>query len=193
MPRKEHYINRLSHKDEALLRILKDSQHISKEQALLYISRSRLENYCKEGVLIKKHYMDSNCQKTAYELTSFGRKFIVKNYPHFAGGFYQSSRAIKHNLALAQQIIEHAQSRWFNERELREMMAERVVDAGDMRWHYLQMLEHNGISPTDGAYVNEQGEICLVEIINGNYGAEQIAAKEAFAEVMHASIQFVRQ
>lgn len=194
MSRKEHYINQINHKDETLLNILKNCQHISQEQALLIVSRSRLDNFCKEGVLAKVHYIDSGRQASAYELTHKGRKFISQKLPHLVtGGFYQSRTAVKHNIALAGQIMEHSQSRWINERELREMMAERIVDAEDLRWHYMRMLENHQISPTDGAFINEQGEICLVEIINDNYGTEQIAAKEAFAEVMNASIQFIRQ
>lgn len=194
MSRKSSYILKLNHKDEELLRVLKNSQHMSQEQALLIVSRTRLDKFCKEGVLAKVHYIDKGRQATAYELTHKGRDFITKNLPHLVGGgFYQSRTATRHNIALANQVMAHSQSRWVNERELREMMADRVVDAAEMRFHYLKYLEQHKISPADGGYINEKGELCLVEIINSNYGTEQIQAKESFAELMNCSIQFVKE
>lgn len=192
--RREHYINRIDGKDEQLLNLLRNCQHISLEQGLQIVSRSRLENYCKEGVLTKVRYISSGRQKTAYELTHKGRKFISQKCPHLVqGGYYQSRTAVKHNIRLASQIMEHSQSRWLNERELREMMADKIVNAEDLRWHYMRMLENHQISPTDGGFINENGDLCLIEITNDNYTAEHIAAKETFAEVMGASIQFIRQ
>lgn len=194
MSRKSSYILKLNHKDEELLRVLKNSQHMSQEQALLIVSRTRLDKFCKEGVLAKVHYIDKGRQATAYELTHKGRDFITKNLPHLVGGgFYQSRTAVRHNIALAGQIMEHSQSRWVNERELREIMADRIVDSAEMRFHYLKYLEQHKISPADGGYINDKGEISLVEIINNHYTTDQIEMKTNFAEILHAEICFVKE
>ena len=69
MARQAHYINKLSSKDEKLLYVLKNSQHVSQAQILLMITRSRIDNFCKEGVIKKVHYIADGRQQTAYELT----------------------------------------------------------------------------------------------------------------------------
>ena len=62
----------------------------------------------------------------------------------------------------------------------------------DRRFETLARLERGEISLPDGAYRGENGEIICVEIINSNYGTEQIVAKEAAAEILCASLDFVR-
>ena len=84
---------------------------------------------------------------------------------------------------------------WKNESELRQMLVDRIADAGEMRFHYLQMLENRQLSLPDGAVVNrDTGEIIeCIEIVNDNYGTPQIEAKQATAEILGASVSFVKQ
>ena len=53
MARKSNYLKQLNYKDEKLCSIVKNSHHISQAQALLIVSRNRLANFEKQGVLKK--------------------------------------------------------------------------------------------------------------------------------------------
>ena len=55
-----------------------------------------------------------------------------------------------------------------------------------------QALERGELSLPDGGYYENDHLICI-EIYNENYTAEQISAKEACAEVLGATLRFVRQ
>ena len=194
--RKQHYINQLNAKDEKLLFVLKNSQHISQAQILLLISRSRADNFCKEGVIRKVHYIADGRQQTAYELTHKGKQFIKSNYPSWGSKYYSSSTAVRHNIALANIVMQYADSKtWRNENELREMMMERITDSIELRFQYIQQLERNEISVCDGAVVNrETGEIeQLIEITNDNYTSEIIQQKENFGAIFNSAVTFVHQ
>lgn len=196
MSRQAHYISRLSSKDEKLLYVLKNAQHVSQAQILLMITRSRVENFLKEGVIRKVHYIADGRQQTAYELTRKGQQFIKERYPQWGNAFYSSGTAIRHNIELASQVMLHADTKtWINERELRNIVIDRIVDSGEMRFHYLQQMENRELSIPDGAIVNrETGQIEeLIEIVNDNYGNPELAAKEIAADVLGVSVSFVRQ
>ena len=189
--RKQNYIVQLNHKDEKFLTVLKSSQHISKETALSIVSSNRLRNYQQQGIIKKLHYIEKGRQKTAYELTPKGRSFYKQNY-NGSNNFYQSSTAVKHNVRLADEIVRHHNS-WLNERDLREELMRLIEQLPpDRRFETLARLERGEISLPDGAYRGEQGELICVEIINSNYGTEQIVAKETAAEILGASLDFVR-
>lgn len=189
--RKQQYIVQLSHKDEKFLTVLKSSQHISKETALSIVSANRLRNYQSQGIIKKLHYIEKGRQQTAFELTSKGRTFVRQHYQG-SNNFYQSSTAVRHNIRLAEQIANHHQT-WLNERDLRQELMEQIERLPpEQRFELLAKLERGEISLPDGGYRNEHGELVCVEIINSNYGTEQIVAKEAAAELLGASLDFVR-
>ena len=190
--RKQSYLTKLNFRDEKLCSVVKFSQHISQAQALLIVSRNRLENYEKEGVLKKLHYMDNNRKEIVYELTQEGRKWITHNFGHLQGNFYTSTTAIQHNITLAQQIIDRPYFKWYTERDLRELLI-REIEQSDNRWELMRRFENGQISVPDGGYITSDGSIECIEITNENYTSGQIAAKERFGEITNIHITFIKQ
>lgn len=195
--RKQEYITKLNYRDERFAYVTKSCQHISQNQALELVSRHRLNNYIKQGLVRKLHYIHNNRQHTAFELTNKGRGWVRKNFPQLGDRFYSSGTAIRHNIRLAEQIMEHYQLHgrtWLNERDMRELLMEKVERCPDSeeRFRILGQLERGELSLPDGGYY-DNGELVAVEVINDNYTAEMIAAKELCAQTMGASLHFVRQ
>lgn len=190
--RRQNYLNKLNYKDERLCSIVKNSHHISQAQALLIISRNRLDNYEKQGVLKKLHYMDNNRKEIIYELTKKGRDWICRNFSHLRGNFYTSSTAPIHNTILAQQIIDRPYTQWLNERDLRELLI-REIEQSDNRWERMRQLENGQISVPDGAYRNEDGSIEAIEIINDNYTSTQLQYKANFQTITNIPITYIKQ
>lgn len=190
--RKSSYLKKLNYKDERLCCIVKNSNHISLAQALLIVSRNRLESYEKQGVLKKLHYMDNNKKEIVYELTKQGRAWISRNFNHLRGNFYTSSTAVQHNIALAQQLIERPYSQWYNERDLREILIQEI-EQSDNRWEYMRQLENGQISVPDGGYRNEDGSIECIEVINENYTSTQLQAKANFQAITNMQITYIKQ
>lgn len=194
--RKTNYISRMSDKDERLLYIAKNSYHLSREQALSIVSKNRMDNYIKQGIFKKIYYILNQKQGVAYELTRKGRLFTLEHYPEFGKNFYTSGTAIHHDIRLAQSIIEYEREHghtWLNERDLREMMMERIErEPIERRFELMGKIERGEISVTDGGYYVGE-ELVLVETINENYTSTLIAAKEEFSNYMSSSINYVRQ
>lgn len=191
--RKATYIQKLNYKDEQLCRILKASHHMSQKQVESIISKNRIQAYQHQGVLQKIHYIYQGRQHTAYELTSKGRSFIRKHFPQMGNYFYSSATAVRHNIRLAEQVMQH--DRWLNERELRQELMSRIerIQDDEERFEQLRRLEHGEYSVPDGAYIDQDGDIVCVEITNENYPIEVIQAKEACSAALGASIRFVKQ
>jgi len=192
MARKSNYLKQLNYKDEKLCSIVKNSHHISQAQALLIVSRNRLANFEKQGVLKKLHYMENNKKEIIYELTKKGRSFISRNFPHLSGNFYTSGTAYLHNVTLGQQIIEHHHSQWYNERDLREILLQQI-EQSDNRWELMRMLEKGEISIPDGGYCNEDGSIQCIEVINENYTSTQLKFKANFEAITGIPITYIKQ
>lgn len=190
--RKSNYLTKLNYKDEKLCSVVKNSQHISQAQALLIVSRNRLDSYEKEGVLTKLHYMDNNRKEIVYQLTAEGKKWISHNFSHLQGNFYTSTTAIQHNIALAKEIIDRPYTQWYTERDLRELLI-REIEQSDNRWELMRMLETGQISVPDGAYITADGSMECIEITNENYTSSQIAAKERFGEITNLPITYIKQ
>lgn len=192
MARKSNYLKQLNYKDEKLCSIVKNSHHISQAQALLIVSRNRLANFEKQGVLKKLHYMDNNKKEIIYELTKKGRSFISRNFPHLSGSFYTAGTAYQHNVIVAQQIIECPSNKWYNEKDLREMLLQEIQES-DNRWELMRMLERGEISVPDGGYCNADGSIQCIEVINENYTSTQLKYKQNFESITKIPITYIKQ
>ena len=190
--RKSEYLTKLNYKDERLCYLLKNANHISQAQALLIVSRNRLENYEKQGVLKKLYFMDNNRKEIVYELTQYGREWVSKNFSNLRGNFYTST-GILHDVALAQEVIErtHSNCQWYTERDLRELLI-REIQQSDNRWELMRMLENGQISVPDGGYIHD-GSIECVEIINENYTSSHLAAKDRFQSITNIPITYIKQ
>lgn len=190
--RKSNYLNKLNHKDELLCKVVKNSHHISQAQALLIISRNRLDSFEKQGVLKKLHYMDNNKTEIIYELSKKGRDWISRNFSHLQGNFYTASTAHQHNIILAQQIINRPYSKWLNERDLKQILI-KSIEQSDNRWELMRQLENGQISVADGGYLNEDGSIECIEVINSNYTSSQLQAKANFQSITNIPITYIKQ
>lgn len=194
--RQKTYIQKLNRHDEQLCSILKNSHHMSREQALKVVSPNRLLSYQKEGVIRKLHYIYQSKQRTAYELTDKGRSWIRTNLPQLGPNFYVSGTAVRHNIRLAEQVMQHSMEHgrtWLNERDLREELMQRIERTeGEEHYALLARLERGELSVPDGGYY-EDGQLCTVEIYNDNYTAEVLAAKDLCAQALGASLRLVRQ
>ena len=81
--RKTEYIQKLNYRDERFCYILKNCHHMSREQALVVVSQTRLLAYQHQGLVRKLHYIYQSKQRTAYKLTDKGRR--VPSGPHKTG------------------------------------------------------------------------------------------------------------
>ena len=191
--RKENYIQKLNCKDEQLCRILKASHHMSQSQVESIISKNRIRAYQHQGVLKKIHYIAQGRQHTAYELTTAGRNFIRKHYPEMGSYFYSSATAVRHNIRLAEQVMQH--ERWLNERELRQELMTRIerIQDDEERFEQLRRLESGEYSVPDGGYIDDDGSVVCIEITNESYTQEILETKEACSAALGASIRFIRQ
>ena len=145
--RKKNYLTQLNYKDECLCNLVKHSNHVSQSQALSLVTRNRISNYEKQGILKKLHYMDNNQKVIVYELTPKGRNFICKNFNHLSGNFYTAPTAILHNLTLANEVLRYSSSsnQWLNERDLREILMETILNSHN-RWSLMELLDSGKIS-----------------------------------------------
>ena len=194
--RKTEYIQKLNYRDERFCYILKNCHHMSREQALAVVSQTRLLAYQHQGLVRKLHYIYQSKQRTAYELTDKGRRWVRKNLPQLGSNFYVSGTAVRHNIRLAEQVMQHSMEHgrtWLNERDLREELMQRIERTeGEERFALLGRLERGELSVPDGGYY-EDGQLCTVEVYNENYTAEVLAAKDLCAQALGASLRLVRQ
>lgn len=194
--RKKEYIQRLNCHDERFCYILKNSHHMSREQALEILSKNRLLSYEKQGLVCQLRFICHGHQKSAIELTEKGRSWIRKNLPQFGPNFYVCGTAVRHNIRLAEQVMTYSLEKgrtWLNERDLRQELMQRIERTeGEERFDLLRQLERGELSVPDGGYY-EDGQLYTVEIYNENYTAEQLAAKDLCAQTLGASLRLVRQ
>ena len=194
--RKQVYIQKLNYRDERFCTILQNCHHMSREQVLSLISPNRLQAYQKQGLVRKLHYIYQSKQRTAYELTDKGRDWIRKNLPQLGPNFYVCGTAVRHNIRLAEQVMEHTMEHgrtWLNERDLRQELMQRIERTeGEERFALMRQLERGELSVPDGGYY-EDGQLYTVEIYNRNYSAETLAAKGLCAQTLGANLRFIHQ
>lgn len=194
--RKKDYVVKLNYKDEKFSFVAKNCQHLSQNQILSIVSKNRLQSYIHQGIVKKLHYICNSKQSTAYELTHKGREWIRQNYPQFGSDFYISTTAIRHNIRLAEQVLEHYSQdgyTWLNERNLRSILMERIERAEETeRLAILSKLENNELSVPDGGYYVD-GQLVCIEVYNDNYTSEILAAKQECASVLGGSLKLVHQ
>ncbi len=193
MGRKKTYITKINQKDERFFSVIKNSNHLNSRQSLSIVSKNRLASYVKQGLLNKLHYIDNEKTEIIYELTKFGRDWTRKEFPNLGNNFYISSTAHQHNVRLADEIITHSKvnTSWLNERDLRQMLFQAI----EQNPHKLQLLEQydkGNLSVPDGGYIDENGAIKCVEIINGNYSQQQINAKIRYSEITNISLTIIK-
>src|SRR5699024_5548461 len=59
MARKSHYIKNINNRDITALRALGNCGYVQRENLLNCITNSRINNYCKEGLIIKEVYVSN--------------------------------------------------------------------------------------------------------------------------------------
>lgn len=194
--RRKSYINQINNKDIKFLHALRCCNHLSKEQAENLISRGRINNFVKQGVIQLVHTVRCNRTVTAYAITPEGRRWANRNVHEMQGrSWYQAARAIEHNLRLAEHYLkitrQYPDCHILTEGDLRDYLQRQIENRND-RYQLLDDLRGGKISVPDMGYI-ANGEISCIEVVNGHYGQAEMQAKEAFEQITSINIDFVRQ
>lgn len=193
--RKKEYIQKLTGKDEKMLKALRACGYITRDMAKqnLSMSEHRVQNFIRDGYLEKIGFSDVKNQKIidTFRLTKSGERLIEKKFG--LRNCYRSS-SISHDLEVAKIYMncsETERETWKTESELREQFQElltamREQDRFDEYDRLQSYLEQNEISAVDGSYISDETGIEeSAEVITDSYGREEIAAKVTFCHIMN--------
>ncbi|QGQ93791.1 hypothetical protein EHS13_02160 [Paenibacillus psychroresistens] len=198
--RKSNYINKLTSKDQAMLRAFRNCGFLQKShlQDKLGLSDRRIENFIRDQY-IEKCVVDNNKTKEAeyvYRLSKKGQE-LCKNHLNLSN-FY-ASQSVRHDNALAKKYFEMSseqQLSWLTERDWRDRFEAKISDlrfqGKDQRADELiSLYKRNLLSLPDGGYSNGES-IVAVEVTTSSYGNEEIQAKENFTQIMNAKFHEIK-
>lgn len=163
---------------------------LSREQlSELGFTNHRLKLYKKSGWIkeVVKNDNNGNQIKGGY-LSRDGYEFARKEL--FMSGFYSPQlSSIEHDLKMGGTYIsltEEERQSWVTETELRTMYSAKVASG--------EIVEEEGkhYSTCDGAYIDSNGEIQMVEVIGSGYTKAMIVAKKNFCSAMGGNYCEVR-
>lgn len=193
-------IKALKAKDKDFIRTLSHAGRMTREQAgEIDVNKTRLLSFKHDGYIDRTYSFDKS-QKTFVEsfyLTEKGRLFATDNLNVHT--FYRSN-GVSHDIALAgqyQKLSLEEQRSWKTENELRDMFKDKLNELRDQGQELRAMdlenkLQQGLLSPGDGGYISDSGSLVVIEIVTKHYGADEIQAKEGFAQVLGAEINLVR-
>lgn len=195
--RKSQYINKLTTKDQAMLKAFRCVGYLDEKQLKekLEMANRRIQNFLRDGHIEQVQVFDKDTKliSQVYRLTDKGQEFTHQQLN--ISNFYRSVSA-QHDLALAHRYLESTQEQqqnWITEKDWRDKFnveIERLKTQGDYEraGELLKMWEEKRLSVPDGGYV-EGGVEVMVEITTNNYRQSELAAKSEFAQVMQAQYQ----
>lgn len=178
-------INRLNFRDIQALNGLRVCGYAMRADMEKIISRNRVETFLKRGYLEQR--MD--CRgRSVLTYTDKGKALIKKIDPLQGRTFYpKQPNAVKHDTTLFRQYVGLSPTE--------RMTANSETETRDI---YCESLHRSGhgdsqrYSMPDMVYTSTSGELVAVEITTSNYTQEKLELKEATAQVIGASIHFVR-
>ena len=190
------YIKNFMMRDKNALLIISKCGNVGHNELKNFVADSRIKNYERDGLVEKEVFNKTNGEQlVGYKLTGEGRKFVEKNY-----GFkeHQIAQSLVHDLGISNKyfcLTEQEQSSWQTETQLRYQLQEEVDRLRNFevdRWRELtEMMERKELSVPDCSYV-QGGMVITYEVITNSYGRTEIQAKEEYANVMGASIEYGR-
>lgn len=189
MARKSHYIKNINNRDITALRALGNCGYVQRENLLNCITNSRINNYCKEGLIIKEVYVSNkNETTTAYKLTNKGLDLVIK---HTDVDRPYRSQSIVHDCQIADKyfsLTKEEQETWKTETQLKDEFNEKLEELREQNYaQYLDLqerYENREISIPDCSYTSETGIEIFYESVTNNYGQAELEAKERAIEVL---------
>lgn len=183
----------LTSKDDTLLKTLHDVGYVNEHHAtkIIGVGKQRLKNFHRDGIVESRVYFDSKTKALidTWCLTPKGVQLVRRHYNLTS---HYKSQSIRHDLALADRYLcltEEERSTWRTEKSLRMELRKKLDDlyrakdfkaAEELRYS----IENHLISPVDGGY-EYNGKLCGVEILTSNYGKQELAAKQEFANYLN--------
>lgn len=195
--RKSQYINKLTAKDQNMLRAFRNVGYMREDQIKqkLGMSDRRIQNFCRDGHLERVTVFDKHTKSLVqvYCLTEKGKEFVHQQIN--LSNFYRSV-SINHDLALAHRYLEatpEQQQNWITEKDWKDRFDQEVARLkaqGDFERadELTNMWENKLISLSDGGYI-EGESVVMVEIVTNNYGQAELKSKTEFSQVMNAEYQ----
>lgn len=192
---KKQYIQKITSKDEKMLKAFRCCGYISKDMLKEKLSMAdiRLMNFQRDGYIEKIMFADKIQNKVieTYRLTENGKEFIIKNFE--LSNYYRST-SIAHDLEVAKIYMncsETERESWKTESELRERFNEytdtpREENRFEEYFRIQEYLQENEVSSIDGSYISDEtGMEMSAEVVTDHYGRTEIEAKVAFCHVMN--------
>ena len=186
-------------RDKGALSALARCGYVSREQLGVFLREKRVQSYCKDGLIAKSIYSRPGTKAQdveVYRLTKAGRELCRRE---LSLSTYCAQNPA-HDLALADRYFSLSQTEretWRTESQSREDVSTEIRQlreqgeeerAGEL-WAKLQ---EGQLSMPDAVYTREDGVSVAFEVTTGNYGNEEITAKEEAAEALGAEIEFSR-
>lgn len=186
-------------RDKHALSALARCGYVSREQLGEFLREKRVQAYCKDGLMEKSIYSRPGARTQdveVYRLTKAGRELCRRE---LSLSTYCAQNPA-HDLALADRYFSLSQTEretWRTESQSREDVSTEIRQlreqgeeerAGEL-WAKLQ---EGRLSMPDAVYTREDGVSVAFEVTTGNYGNEEITAKEEAAEALGAEIEFSR-
>lgn len=178
-------INRLNFRDIQALNGLRVCGYAMRADMEKIISRNRVEVFLKRGYLEQR----VDCRgRSVLTYTDKGKNLIQKIDTLQGRTFYpKQPNAVKHDTTLFRQYVGLSPTERMtanSETETRDIYRESLHGSGHG--------DNQRYSMPDMVYTSTSGELVAVEITTSNYTQEKLELKEATAQVIGASIHFVR-
>lgn len=186
-------------RDKHALSALARCGYVSREQLGEFLREKRVQAYCKDRLVEKSIYSRPGARAQdveVYRLTKAGRELCRRE---LSLSIYCAQNPA-HDLVLADRYFSLSQTEretWRTESQSREDVSTEIRQlreqgeeerAGEL-WAKLQ---EGRLSMPDAVYTREDGVSVAFEVTTGNYGNEEITAKEEAAEALGAEIEFSR-
>lgn len=183
--RKRTRIDKLNHRDLEAIKIAANFSFITfEEMRVCGISEKRIINFCREENRYFKleEKIINGRQERCYSLELEGKKCARKE----GISKLYTSASPSHDQKLKEYVLAKDTSikqSYLNEKELADKFKDIIQEA--------KSLDEN-ISVADGAYLDKDNKLVLVECISRFYTKEMIQEKENFASLIGAEIEYIR-
>lgn len=175
-------ITKLLNRDYPVMEAMRAVGHLTEKHLKedLGIAHNRIERYVASGWFKKDIHNTAEGERiVSYTPTKKGFEYMREEL-HYSDIYKPQS--VLHDLELADRyfsLSEEQRKTWITEtqqqRELKELYEQLKQDDPD------QARELQDFSACDGGYINDQGEVCLIEIITSTYTQSMIQAKHSCA------------
>lgn len=186
-------IKTINGRDIEFLNGLRVSGVCNLQLSLNIITANRLKTF-------ELNHIIERCRATdgteIYRFTDKAKAWVTKNVPQLADHSYYRSNSYKHDLALFERYINLSSTQRKSvlaEAEIRDKFREHLENLREQdisRYNLLsEQLRTHEISMPDMCYMSNGHEVYF-EVTTSAYGTAELAAKEAFASEMGATIEY---